>query len=256
MTQQRDIAEVALKRRSTGVALAAAAVCALVLAVGVGVHAVNLSDLAKEELAQQTAQTITVDDKSDKTTTKQVAVPLLTSFIGMTQDDVVEELGTSAKVTATRAVKDADTAVRTEVSVALTGEAANSTAGTPTVHLGLNEDGDVIQAGYTVNLRLLGYGSISFIDAVENYHVIYNTLYEGGLAIPEDSVVLPDTKAAYAVYGADGITLAREDYTFEGTSAAGYAWEGELVYDYTQANAEGNLAYTVRLVTVTVIAQR
>lgn len=243
------------KQHVTRGALLAALLCAIVLVVGVAIHLVNLSSLSAVELSQQTAQNVTKDDDSDKITSKQVVVPPLASFIGGEYDEIVESLGTGAQVTRTRSVKDADSAVRTRVDIALTSGVANSSAGTPTVHLGLNEDNVVIQAGYTVNLRFLGYGSLSFIDAAENYHVIENALTEAGLPVAVGSVKVPEAKADYAVYGHDGVTLAKEDFTFEGVSEAGYSWTGELTYDYTEANAENNLAYTVRFVTVTVIGE-
>ena len=256
MAQAKTVTEYERKQRVTRGALLAALFCAVVFVVGVGAHLANLSSLSVAELSQQTAQNVTKDDDSDKFTSKQVVVPSLASFIGGEYDEIVETLGTGAQATSMRSVKDVDSAVRTRVDIALTSGVANSSAGTPTVHLGLNEDNAVIQAGYTVNMRFLGYGSLSFIDAAENYHVIETTLAEAGLLVAEGSVKVPEAKADYAIYGHDGVTLAKEDCTFEGVSEAGYAWTGELTYDYTEANAENNLAYTVRMVTVTVIGEQ
>ena len=260
MPPGQDIPDVAVKRKMMRAVAAAAAACALVLAAGLAVHASNLAKVDAETLSAQSASEAPASSAdSGKTSDKRLVVPALTSFLGSDQDAVVEALGEGATLVSSRSVDSSGSAVRTVSSIALTNESADSSAGTPTVTLALDEEGAVIQAGYTANIRLLGYGSVSFIDAAENMHVIENTLREGGLDVPDGSVEVPEAKADYAVYGADGITLAKEQYAFSGTVSQGgasYGWRGELSYDYTQANAQGNLAYTVRLVTVTVIAAR
>ena len=55
--------------------------------------------------------------------------------------------------------------MKKSVTVALTAEPADSRSGTPTVYLGLDADGKVIQAGYSAATASLGYGSLSFADA-------------------------------------------------------------------------------------------
>ena len=52
--------------------------------------------------------------------------------------------------------------IKTEVRVALTDEPADTRTGTPTLYLGLDEDGAVVQAGYSAGTASLGYGTLSF----------------------------------------------------------------------------------------------
>ncbi|MEG1042436.1 MAG: hypothetical protein RSE94_21195, partial [Pseudomonas sp.] len=74
---------------------------------------------------------------------------------------------------------------------------------------------------------------------------------EAGLVIPAGSVVLPKDKAAYCTYATDGTTLVKENCPFSGAAevnGARYTWSAVLTYDYTAANASGNLADTIRQV--------
>lgn len=184
---------------------------------------------------------------------KKTDVPNLISLMGMTQDEAVETLAHGATVSASREVNEEGNPVKSQATVTLTDEPADTRTGTPTVYLFFDEEGSIIRAGYSAGTSSLGYGSLSFADAVENEHIVEDTLAETGLAVPEGSAVLPDDKASYATYGSDGTTLTKESCTFSGTAEANgatYAWESVLLYDYTTANATGNLANTIRQIYV------
>ena len=77
-------------------------------------------------------------------------------------------------------------AVKKSVTVALTAEPADSRSGTPTVYLGLDADGKVVQAGYSAATASLGYGSLSFADAVKNEHIVEKTLREAGVNVADE----------------------------------------------------------------------
>mgnify|MGYP000290850780 CR=1 FL=1 len=147
--------------------------------------------------------------------------------------------------------------VKTNVTVALTDEPADTRSGTPTVYLGLNEDGCVVQAGYSAATASLGYGSLSFVDAVKNEGIIEKTLQEAGVNVPAGSAQLPADKTEYSEYASDGTTLVKESYSFSGTvdlNGAAHEWSALLLYNYSTANTSGNLADTIRIVYVYVNA--
>lgn len=206
---------------------------------------------------QQDLDSSSMDD--DKTTdtntdsTKITEVPGLTSLLGKTQDEAVVELAHGATVTSTREVNEEGNDIKTSVTVALTDEPADSKSGTPTVYLGLNTEGKVIEAGYSVATASLGYGNLSFVDAVDNEHIIEKTLQEAGIGVAEGSVSLPTDKTEYSSYASDGKTLTKESYTFSGTAnvnGADHEWSSVLMYDYTTANTMSNLAETIRMIYV------
>lgn len=215
--------------------------------------------------ARQQAQTLEVStdiqgaeaSDSASASVKKTSAPDLVSLMGLTQDEAVEALQHGAQVSATSEVNEADNPVKTEVRVALTAEPADTRTGTPTVYLGLDADGRVVQAGYSTSSSSLGYGSLSFSDAVQNEHIIEKTLAEVGLSVEEGSVSLPADRAAYSTYASDGKTLVKEYCSFEGEAegeGGSYTWSAVLSYDYSTANATGNLTDTVRLVYVYVNA--
>ena len=194
----------------------------------------------------------TTDDNNGENS-KTTDVPVLTALIGLTQEQVVEQLGHGATITLSTPITDeADAPIGANVTVMLTGEPADAKSGTPTVYLTLDADGLTTQAGYSAATVSLGYGSLSFIDAVTNEHVVEKTLNDAGLVVENGTVALP-SKAEYSTYASDGVTLVSEKCTFDGTSnvdGVDYNWSSVLSYDYTAANASGNLTDTVRQISV------
>ncbi len=196
-------------------------------------------------------------DAATATATKQTEVPNLAAVLGTTQDEAVAALKHGATVTSSRDVNEEGNAVKKSVTVALTAEPADSRSGTPTVYLGLNEEGKVIQAGYSAATASLGYGSLSFADAVKNEHVVEKTLREAGVNVADGAATLPADKTQYSSYASDGTTLVKENCSFSGTvdiSGSSHAWSSVLLYDYSTANTSGNLADTIRIIYVYVNA--
>lgn len=186
-------------------------------------------------------------------TTKKTDVPSLAEVLGMTKEEAVTALKHGATVTGTKEVNEEDNPIKTNVTVALTDEPADTRSGTPTVYLGLNEDDKVVQAGYSAATASLGYGSLSFIDAVQNENIIEKTLQEAGINVAAGSVKLPSDKTTYSTYATDGTTLTKENCSFTGEvelNGAVHEWSAVLLYDYTTANASGNLADTIRIIYV------
>ena len=172
-------------------------------------------------------------------------------------DGVPAALKHGATETTSKEVNEEGNPVKTNVTVALTDEPADTRSGTPTVYLGLNEDGAVVQAGYSAATASLGYGSLSFVDAVKNEGIIEKTLQEAGVNVPAGSAQLPADKTEYSEYASDGTTLVKESYSFSGTvdlNGAAHEWSALLLYNYSTANTSGNLADTIRIVYVYVNA--
>ena len=173
--------------------------------------------------------------------------------LGMTQEQATEAVQRGATLASAREVNEEGNPIKSSVTLALTSEPADTRTGTPTVYLGLNEAGAVVQAGYSASTAALGYGTLSFSDAVRNENIVEKTLQEAGIDVPEGSVQLPEDKTEYSTYASDGTTLVKESCAFSGTvdiGGAPHEWSAVLSYDYSAANASGNLADTIRIIYV------
>lgn len=234
----------------------------ILLAAG-GFFAVKLFQTAQTAAYQQTQQqqssqeasSLQESDGQDSAsqTVKKTSAPNLTSILGVTQDEAIAKIGKGAQVTSTNDVNEEGNPIKTDVRVALTDEPADTRTGTPTVYLGLDEDGKVVQAGYSAGTASLGYGALSFSDAVKNESIIEKTLQEAGIQVPTGTVTLPADKTQYSTYASDGTTLVKEYCPFTGQvdiDGAPHTWSAVLSYDYTVANASGNLADTIRIIYV------
>lgn len=241
------------------------AVLLALLVVG-GILVWQLMGVAKNT-AQQQAQTIAQDTTAinadgetkdaSTATAKKTTVPVLTGLLGLTLDESIEALQHGAQVSTTNEVNEEGNPIKSQVRVVLTAEPADAKSGAPTVYLGLNEEGKVIQAGYSAATSSLGYGSLSFADAVRNERIVEKTLNEAGIGVLEGAAQLPEDKMAYSTYASDGTTLTREYCSFAGQAGengASHAWSAALSYDYSMANATGNLANTIRTIYVYVNA--
>ncbi|MDO4182235.1 MAG: histone-lysine N-methyltransferase [Coriobacteriia bacterium] len=230
------------------VASVAVLLVALLVSLGLQYAKANQLSLQAQVPQTQTSSTTVSTNTNNSAPQQSVFAPDLASFVGATFDDVMAVLQHGATVTRTQTTYRQGVEA-TLITIVLTGEPADSLAGTPTVYLLVDTDFVVLEAGYKAGMAYLGYGNLSFVDAVENAHVVENTLTEAGLPVPAGTVTVPANKADYASYGLDGITLAFESYEFTGEEN-GFSWRCSVDYDYTQANATGNLANTVRVITV------
>lgn len=231
----------------------------LVVLLGViaffGIQIYNTARITAEQqtLSVDIDSTSTEQDASDATPSisPSTAVPDLVSLLGLTQDEAVAALAHGAQVTRSTEVNEEGNPIKWDVQIALTDEPADSRSGTPTVYLGINGDLSIIRVGYSVATSSLGYGSLSFTDAIQNEHIIEKTLEAAGLTVSVGSAVLPADKTEYSTYASDGTTLIKEFYSFTGVGQARgveHFWEGSLAYDYAMANATGNLNDTIRTI--------
>lgn len=216
---------------------------------------------SQEEAAHQAQEQVEtpkqdiVDEPSDDAgdaPAKLTEVPILTGIFGMNTDEALAAIGHGAVVTASREVKDDGSAIKTNLNVSLNDEPYDSKA-SPTVYLGMNKDGKAVQVGYSASAAALGFGSLSFSDAVSNEHVIEKTLAKIGVEVPEGSAVLPADKKEYSTFADDGVTVTRERCSFEGdanVNGTPCTWSAVLSYDYTTQVITGDLSDTVRVIYV------
>lgn len=233
----------------------------LVLALGAVVF-FGYRIITKQEAQQQNREQIAEQqdtlssgaaDDAVATSARLADVPDISALLGKTQDEVVEALGRGALITQNREVNEEGNPIKVELQIALTDEAADSKTGTPTVYLGLGEDGTTRQVGYSASASALGFGSLSFSDAVSNEHVIEKTLAKAGVDVPEGTATLPENKDEYSSYSSDGKTVVRERCPFNGDITVGgndCTWSAVLSYDYTTQLVTGNLSDTVRIIYV------
>lgn len=234
----------------------------VIVIVALGYFTFRAISNSQQEAAQQTldknsnsSANTAIDQTSDAidSMTRLADVPNLAQLLGMTQDEALTAIGHGALVTSNREVNEDGNPIKTTLNVALTDEAADSRTGTPTVYLGLAQNGRVCQAGYSASAAALGFSSLSFADAVNTEHVIEKTLAKTGVDIPEGSALLPADKAAYTTYANDGTTVVRERCSFDGdvtVNGIPCAWSAVLSYDYTTQIVTGNLSDTVRIIYV------
>lgn len=201
---------------------------------------------------EQAAGTEEETTDTGSASTKDTTVPNLMNLLGKTEDEAVQALGSGATVTQDLEISDETSPMMNRVTVVLTEEPIDTKSGVPTVYLGLDTEGKVVIAGYSAATASLGYGTLSFADVVINEHVVERTLSEAGLNLPEGTVELPES-SSYSTFASDGNTLVKEQCAFDGSTNQGgidYDWTSVLVYNYTAANATGNLSDTVRQVYV------
>ena len=211
------------------------------------------AEQAQVEAPKESSLASSAATDADNATAKLTDVPALTSLFGMTTDEAVKAIGHGAMALPAREVKEEGNPIKTSVNVSLNDEPIDSKTGAPTVYLGLDENGKVIQVGYSASAAALGFGSLSFADAVNNDHVIEKTFEKIGVTIPAGSVKLPDDKSAYSTYASDGTTVTRERCSFEGdvdVNGTPCTWSAVLSYDYTTQVVTGNLSDTVRVIYV------
>lgn len=178
--------------------------------------------------------------KDSGSASQRTEIPQLVSLFGMTQDEAVKALGHGATLDSSQEVNEADSNVKKRVGLKLTEEPGDAKSGQPTVYLGLDEDGKVIETSYSTATGYLGYGAVSLGDIISNDNIVENTLSDAGLVIDDANLKLPDDPSEYRTYDTDGETVVKERVSFDGsapgTDGNDYDWAAVITYDYTAAN--------------------
>lgn len=216
------------------------------------------TDIANSDATSTDTSSSDSNDESSTQTVK-TSVPDITTLMGLNRSDALQQIGHGAALVSATDVNESDNPVVKKLTVVLTHEPGDSKQGTPTVYLGLDSNETVIQAGYSSPTSLLGFGRLSFVDAITNEHIIEQTLKKAGLTVSQGDITLPSSKKDYSIYGSDGHTLVQEKASFQGEGFSNkgvtYSWTSTLQYDYSRANATGNLANTTREIYVYINAQ-
>lgn len=227
---------------------------AIVLAVGV-IYFVVESGKEAVGIAAQDDEAAREKEKEETTTTTPSAKAIdLVALLGLDGEDAVDEIGHGAYIESDRNVSE--DGFSRQLTVPLANEKGTDRSGTPTVTLYLDDDGMVGRASYTASFSAVGFKGISLDEAVGSAGLIPAVLEASGLTdVDTSGIALPEDRSEFSTYESDDTTLTAEEVTFDGTGSTDgeeYAWESTLFYDYSEANAQGNLAYTVRTVTVSI----
>lgn len=253
-----------VKSRRMRTALIVVSVALVLLMAALGYFAWMLIGEARDVAYQSTIQSSqnskdsasTLDAGSTSADRKET--PELVGLIGKTEDEAVALIGRGATETSSSEITEetgegdekTTEVVGRNVTLALTDETSDSKGNTPSVYLTLDKEGVITEAGYSASVGSLGYGEVSFVDAVQTEHLVENLVSMAGVPTEEGAVEMPSPES-YRSYADDGKTIAQEMYTFEGTGeadGASYVWSCKLSYDYSAANVSGNLADTIRQV--------
>ncbi len=192
-------------------------------------------------------------DDATQTAAQLADVPTLTKLFGKKSDAALKEIGHGAFISNNQKVKEKGSAIKTDLTVSLADEPADSKVGAPRVYLGLDKNDKIIQVGYSAAASALGFGSLSFADAVNVQHVVEQTLRDIGADVEDGSAELPSDRSKYVTYAKDKTTVLKERCSFNGdTEVDGTAceWSAVLSYDYTTQVITGNLNDTVRVIYV------
>ena len=191
------------------------------------------------------------DDEKSTSTDKTATAPSLASLIGTKADDVVNNIGHGAQVSSDERREDENDPVKRVIRLTLTNDVGTGSTGNPTVVANANEEGNITSVTYSASTKALGYGTMSFTDAIQNEKIIEKVMKEAGLTINSSDVVLPENKAEWTKYTDDGKRISREERTFSG-EADGKKWSATLSYDYTVSLATDNLSDTLRNISITI----
>lgn len=216
------------------------------------------SEQAKEEAAHQGAASIEQHNTADARFqgSKSVQVPKLASLLGMSKEDALKALGDKAVVgSEAESSEESSKAVKTlTIPLALDDEEDHHTAA-PVVYLGLDADDKVVSVGFGSSTTLLGFAPTSFVDAIKSEHIIEKLMSEAGFTLEGDQIKLPEKSEDYTQVNAETGVVENEQYSFNGTlkhNDMELTWSATLSYDYSAANASGNLNDTIRQIVISV----
>lgn len=207
----------------------------------------------KENFDNAFAIAASVKDVPDK----NLYVPKLIEQIGTTIPQCVASIGHGAVETSVEQISDPSKLITEKHIINLNDEAGNAKAGTPSIWAYTGPDQKIVKISFTCNAFLLGYGNLSFIDLINNEHAIEKAFNEAGLALPYYTVIAPQNRSSYTQYASDGTTVVSENCDFSGSIVQDkrkYNWEANVKFNYDYANQKGNLADTIRTITITISA--
>ncbi|MDO4841375.1 MAG: hypothetical protein Q3982_01705 [Phoenicibacter congonensis] len=243
-------------RKKLGIAIVTLLVLIVIIVACLVFFFLTSSNVSVEQQHSDSTEVSQISENSSSSTSEKTAtVPSLAALIGTKVDDAATSLGHGATVSSDTKKDDEDDPVKRVVKYSLANDAGSSSSGTPTVTVNADSDDEITSVTYQTSTKSLGYGTISFQDAVQNEKIIQAIMKEAGLTISDSDVVLPADKADYTTYSDDGKRITKEEKEFSGTadySGKTLSWSTRLQYDYTVALATDNLADTLRNATITI----
>jgi len=227
--------------------------------LGLGFTAYKVFFVSQDEAADKAQNSSThssdlnVNTDANTKSTQTVEIPNVCCYIEKSLQAALDGLGHGAVLESEYINDGQGVKYHTEQTISLDGDYNDPTAGHPRVFLSYNWGGQLIRTGYSATTSQLGFGVSSFEEMINNNHVIEKALRGIGFEVEDGAVVCPTDKTTYQTYNEAG-KLVREMADFSGKAMTSegktWTWEAVLMYDYTTANATGNLADTLRQVYV------
>ena len=222
--------------------------------------AVQQTQVVSEAQTSGREQVDEEEEKEKNKNKKTSLVPDLASLQGKTFAEAKEAIGHGAQVEGEQKASEDENDKSRTVRLTLANDESDSNVGNPTVTVKTDGEDKVVESTYDASIKSLGYGTLSFRDAVLNEKIITNVMDEAGVKINDADVNLPSDKTQYSTFTSDSQRISKEQYTFSGVGEktdadARYKWSATLTYDYANSLGSDNLADTSRTITITVANQ-
>lgn len=245
------------KRMRKNLKIAIAILLVVLVAIGILCYFLYVNaNNTSTQLTQNFDQTSnSVSENDDASALKTVTIPQIAAYIGQNVDSCIAGIGHGAQISTDRGIDEEGNPIKRSVKLSLSSDTGDSQAGTPSVTLDLDENGNILHATYSASIKNLGYSQSSFYDAITNGHIIEKTLKEAGLDVGDNIATLPENEAEYRTYLSDGTTTSKEEREFsgEGTyNSEKFSFSSTLTYDYTVSSRTGNLSDTLKTITFTI----
>lgn len=244
-------------RRNLTIAIVALVILLIILAILVYMFLMNAQNVSVQQTQNAETEVTQIEGNESHETQdsqKSATVPTLAAALGGKYDDAVTTIGHGAQVASDESKEDddiGDDGIKRTVKLTLANDAGDSKSGNPTVTLTMDKEDVVKTVSYTASTKVLGYGSMSFQDAILNDKIITRVMSEAGVTIDDSQITLPENQSEYATYTSDGKRVSKEEREFSG-EASNCKWSAKLLYDYALSITTDNLQDTVRTISISI----
>lgn len=197
------------------------------------------------------------DDKTSSVK-KTATIPDLASFVGTDSESLSGLVGHGAQVLSDEVKEGSENGVARTIKFTLANDEGDAKTGNPTIVFNVDGDGIVLDCTYLASIKTLGYGTLSFRDAILNAKIIIKAMDEAGVVIDEQDVNLPSDRTEYSYFTNDSKRVLKEEKTFFGVGKKNgdeqeeFSWSSTLTYDYSASIENDNLEDTIRTISITV----
>lgn len=229
-------------------------VVALILA-GIYFFLTKSQEHSESQSVEQATEIVQIsgnENNETESTDREVAVPNLHGALAKNYDEALATIAHGAQATSdeSRDEDDEDNPIKRVVKLALNEDASDSKTSAPSVTLNFNNDDVVSSLSYQTSTKVLGYGSMSFHDAVVNDKIVGSSLQEAGISVSDDEIKLPEDASMYSTYTSSG-AVSKEEQEWSGSNDD-CTWTAKLIYDYTLSLTTQKIDDTVRTISITV----